>query len=191
MKTPVLLMGAFLASSMLVPVSRAQTTPSLTYVQPLAPQATQTVQERLRQLGAYRGRVDGIWGADSQTALEHFQQSHGLQVTGQMNQATAKTLGLQPGDLVAAGQPAQQVAPTTTQTASLSPDAIRAVQQKLRQMRFYSGAVDGVWGAETQTAIQHFQQGRGLQPTGQLNPATITALGLDPNSLGMAGQTVR
>jgi peptidoglycan hydrolase-like protein with peptidoglycan-binding domain len=135
--------------------------------------------------------VDGLWGADSQAALEHFQQSHGLQVTGQMNQAAARTLGLQPGDLVNAGQPAPQAAPAAELPASLRPGAIRAVQERLRQMRFYSGAVDGVWGADTQAAIQHFQQGRGLQPTGQLNPATISALGLDPNSLGMAGQTVR
>jgi len=34
-----------------------------------------------------------------------------------------------------------------------------------------------------QASLQRFQQGRGLQATGQLNPATVTALGLDPNNL--------
>jgi peptidoglycan hydrolase-like protein with peptidoglycan-binding domain len=43
--------------------------------------------------------------------------------------------------------------------------------------------VDGNWGAGTQAAIERFQQGRGLQPTGQINPATAQALGLDPNNL--------
>ena len=42
------------------------------------------------------GRADGVWGPDSQAALERFQQARGLQVTGQLNQATAATLGLDP-----------------------------------------------------------------------------------------------
>ena len=37
--------------------------------------------------------------------------------------------------------------------------------------------------AGTQAAIERFQQGRGLQATGQINPATAQALGLDPNNL--------
>lgn len=188
MKPRVLLVGALLASAALPPVSWAQPIPALTYVQPLAPQGVRAVQDRLRQLGDYRGRVDGVWGADSQAALEHFQQSHGLQVTGQLNQATAKTLGLQPSALVAAGQPPPRTAPPNLAGTSLSPDAVRAVQRRLRELKFYSGAVDGVWGANTQAAIQQFQQGRGLQANGQLNPATISALGLNPNSLGISGQ---
>jgi peptidoglycan hydrolase-like protein with peptidoglycan-binding domain len=43
--------------------------------------------------------------------------------------------------------------------------------------------VDGVWGQSTQSAIERFQQGRGLQPNGQLNPATLGAMGLSPDSL--------
>jgi hypothetical protein len=31
-----------------------------------------------------------------------------------------------------------------------------------------------------QAFLQRFQQGRGLRATGQLNPPTVTALGLDP-----------
>ena len=80
--------------------AEAQTPAPLAYVQPLPTPSVLSVQERLRQAGAYTGRVDGIWGADSQAALERFQQSHQLQVTGQLNQATAATLGLDPNALV-------------------------------------------------------------------------------------------
>jgi peptidoglycan hydrolase-like protein with peptidoglycan-binding domain len=59
---------------------------------------------------------------------------------------------------------------------------IRNVQQRLRALNFYRGQTDGVWGASTQAAIERFQQGRGLQATGQVNPATLQALGLDPNN---------
>lgn len=182
--------GAALGLALLAsPPARAQTQAPLTYVQPLTPSAVEQVQGRLRQQGAYAGRIDGIWGADSQAALEHYQQTHGLQVTGQLNQATATVLGLQPQDLLAAGQPAAPAAaPAPVAGNTLSPDAVRAVQSRLHQLGFYNGGVDGVWGADTQAAIARFQQGRGLQPNAQLNPATVTALGLDPNSLGAAAR---
>ena len=178
----------------------AQPAPGLTYVQPLAPGAAMRVQERLRQLGAYSGRADGVWGPDSQAALERFQQGRGLQVTGQLNQATASTLGLSPAELVAAAPgpaaaaaaaaPAVPVAPAVPATAAepLSPAAVRNIQARLRSLGFYRGSADGVWGPGTQAAIERFQQGRGLQATGQLTPATAAAMGLDPNNLAAPPQ---
>ncbi|MFH5923038.1 peptidoglycan-binding domain-containing protein [Roseomonas xinghualingensis] len=158
--------------------------PGLSYVQPLGQAALMQVQERLRQVGAYPGRPDGVWGPDSQAALERFQQRNGLQVTGQLNQATAATLGLNPGDLLAAGPAPSAGAPAADPVSGpLSRAAVRNVQGRLRALGFYRGGVDGLWGAGTQAAIERFQQGRGLQPTGQLNPATAQAMGLDPNNL--------
>ena len=191
MRKHAFLLGILLAGAWAAPASLAQATTPPTYVQPLTPSAVRLLQDHLRQAGNYSGRVDGIWGADSQAALERFQQTHGLQVTGQVNQVTASALGLAPTDLLATGQAAAPVAPgpvapgaapAAAVPTSLTPGAIRAVQDRLRALNFYSGGIDGMWGADTQAAIQRFQQGRGLQPTGQLNPATISALGLDPGS---------
>ena len=162
----------------------AQPAQSLVYMQPLAPGAAMRVQERLRQLGAYTGRVDGVWGPDSQAALDRFQQARGLQVTGQLNQATTSTLGLSPTELVAVAP--GPVTPSGTALSPsvepLSPAAVRNVQARLRGLGFYRGAVDGVWGSGTQAGVERFQQGRGLQPNGQLNPATLSAMGLDPDN---------
>ncbi len=185
-----ILAGLLLAGPVLVPkAAPAQpASPGLTYTQPLSPAALMQVQERLRQLGAYSGRADGIWGPDSQSALERFQQGRGLQVTGQLNQATAATLGLNPVELMAArpgaaGAAGVDGAPATVASSTLSRSAVRNVQARLRALGFYRGQVDGAWGAGTQTAIERFQQGRGLQPTGQINPVTAQAMGLDPNNL--------
>ncbi len=185
-----ILAGLLLAGPVLVPkAAPAQpASPGLTYTQPLSPAALMQVQERLRQLGAYSGRADGIWGPDSQSALERFQQGRGLQVTGQLNQATAATLGLNPVELMAArpgaaGAAGVDGAPAAVASSTLSRSAVRNVQARLRALGFYRGQVDGAWGAGTQTAIERFQQGRGLQPTGQINPVTAQAMGLDPNNL--------
>ena len=181
-----ILAGLLLAAPALAPGAAAQTAPGLTYMQPLSPAALMSVQERLRQMGAYSGRVDGVWGPDSQSALERFQQGRGLQVSGQLNQATAATLGLNPAELLAARPgPATgaDAAPLAATSNTLSRSAVRNVQSRLRALGFYRGQVDGAWGAGTQAAIERFQQGRGLQSTGQINPATAQAMGLDPNNL--------
>jgi peptidoglycan hydrolase-like protein with peptidoglycan-binding domain len=60
---------------------------------------------------------------------------------------------------------------------------VRNVQTRLRALGFYRGARDGVWGAGTQAALEQFQRGRGLEATGQINPVTAQALGLNPNNL--------
>ncbi len=152
--------------------------PQLTYVQPLSRSAVQSVQDRLHQAGDYGGRIDGAWGPDSVVALQRFQQTHGLQVTGQLNQATVATMGLNVDALLGGPQTAAgQAGPVPPAAAAVAPDQVRAMQGRLRDMGFYRGPMDGVWGPETQEAIARFQHSRGLEPNSQLNPATLGALG--------------
>jgi peptidoglycan hydrolase-like protein with peptidoglycan-binding domain len=177
------LFGAWIAPSAAQP-SSTQTPYTLTYTQPLAPPAVKLVQQHLRQQGAYAGRIDGQWGPDSQAALERFQQTHGLQVTGQLNPATIASLGIPSEQLLSASAPPASVMNATLVAGdALSRASVQAIQSRLRDLNFYNGPTDGIWGAATQQAIERFQQGRGLQVNGQLNPATIAALGLDPNLL--------
>jgi peptidoglycan hydrolase-like protein with peptidoglycan-binding domain len=178
-----LMTGFLLAAPFGALPAAAQPAPGLSYSQALNTPAVMQVQERMRQAGLYSGRVDGVWGPDSQQALERFQQRNGLQVTGQLNQATAATLGLRPADLLAAGSGPAMGAGAEASMGALSRNSVANVQARLRALGFYRGGVDGMWGAGTQAAVERFQQGRGLQPTGQLNPATAQAMGLDPNNL--------
>lgn len=131
------------------------------------------LQNRLHQLGFYGGPADGVWGSTTQSALERFQRSRGLEVTGTLNPATANALGVE--SMPAAhqanlGQP-------------LDPAVARNIQRRLGQLGFYNARVDGVMGPATKRALEHFQESRGLAVTGDLNPTTIAALGLDPNNL--------
>ncbi|MEI6160243.1 MAG: peptidoglycan-binding domain-containing protein [Roseococcus sp.] len=164
-------------------LAQAQAPSVLSYSQALSSGATAMIQEKLQQAGVYAGRADGVWGPESQAALERFQQTRNLQVTGQLNHATAATLGVPPAELLSARavQPPAEATSVPLAPEPLSQAAIRNVQQRLRALGYYRGGVDGLWGAGTQAAIERFQQGRGLQPTGQVNPVTVQALGLDPN----------
>jgi hypothetical protein len=113
-------MATFVAS----PCAFAQQPPPLAYVQPIAPPGLRAVQDALNRAGIYAGAVDGAWGQDSQAALQQFQQGHGLQVTGQMNPATAQALGLDPARLLQSGSGRRQSA--TSRAACSNSAIIRA-----------------------------------------------------------------
>jgi peptidoglycan hydrolase-like protein with peptidoglycan-binding domain len=172
--------GVLLTASFTAPAV-SQTVAPLAYVQPVSPAAVQAVQDRLRAAGAYSGAADGVWGPDSMAALQRFQSSHQLQVTGQLNQATAATLGLDSTVLLGTQQAA--LPPPMPPAENLQVSSVRAIQSNLRSQGYYTGSVDGIWGQSTQSAIERFQQNRGLQPNGQLNPATLGAMGIAPESL--------
>jgi Putative peptidoglycan binding domain len=54
-------------------------------------------QEVLKNDGIYSGPVDGRMSQDTREAIRSFQQSHQLNVTGAINNETARELGLQTG----------------------------------------------------------------------------------------------
>ncbi len=51
-----------------------------------------------------------------------------------------------------------------------------ALQQALADAGFYTGAVDGIYGPQTVSAVQALQEASGLPPTGAMDPATEAAL---------------
>jgi len=75
--------------------------------QPLSRETVRRVQERLAPAGFRPGRVDGIWGSGTETALRDFQHARGLQPTGDLNPITARALGFDPNNLAAPPQQAE------------------------------------------------------------------------------------
>lgn len=74
-------------------------------------------------------------------------------------------------------------ATSQAQTAELTPDMIRNVQQTLQQDGSYHGRVDGVWGPSTQAAVRSYQQQHNMNATGQLDQDTLAAMNLaGPNA---------
>lgn len=55
---------------------------------------------------------------------------------------------------------------------------VSALQSRLKELGYYTGSVDGIFGQSTYDAVRRFQQDNGLNPDGIAGSATITALGL-------------
>ena len=62
--------------------------------------------------------------------------------------------------------------------AVIADDRLRDVQTELKSQGFYYGEINGQTSPETAAAIKRYQIRNGLEVTGQLNPQTLTAIGI-------------
>lgn len=57
-------------------------------------------------------------------------------------------------------------------------DVVKTIQTKLKRWGYYSGSVDGVFGAKTKAAVISFQRKNGLTADGIVGNATAKAMGV-------------
>lgn len=67
-------------------------------------------------------------------------------------------------------------------------EAVQLVQKKLKQWGYYTGAVDGIFGSQTEAAVRYFQRKNGLVADGIVGKKTAAALGISlSGSTGSGG----
>ncbi len=123
---------------------------------------TSALQQDLADAGYYTGAVDGVYGPQTVGAVEALQEANGLPVTGTVDQATSAALQ---AELLALGGAAAQESIATT----------AAVQQSLKLVGFWDGPVDGVWTPALTEAVKELQTELGVEPTGAVDAATVSA----------------
>lgn len=164
---------------------------------PLPAQTITAVQQALAARNLYQGKVDGVWGAKTESALRNFQTQSNMPVTGRLDAATAERLGLAvevqpvsgtdapaaapPSAPAAAPQAQSQPAATdrspTVPLSALNKEQTRELQEELRDYGFYRGPVDGVMGESTRAALQSFfARQLELAARGQLSHAALEEL---------------
>ena len=79
-----------------------------------------------------------------------------------------------------------QSAQAATYRMGSSGEQVRTIHTKLKNWGYYSGAVDGIYGAQTAKAVEYFQRKNGLTADGIVGPATLRALGME-NSVSTGG----
>jgi Putative peptidoglycan binding domain len=76
------------------------------------------------------------------------------------------------------GQNQQATATSAAGPVNLTRKQLQQAQTLLNEKGFNVGDVDGVLGPRTRRAVMAFQRQRGLEPSGQIDQQTATALGL-------------
>ena len=132
------------------------------------------VQEKLKALGLYSGDITGNAGSKTTAAIRAFQRKYGLNADGIPGSSTLKKLEEVYSSLESDSKSKEADEPA--ESASLSSDTVRQVQEKLKALGFYSGEITGKIGSKTTAAIKAFQQKYGLTADGIPGSATLKKL---------------
>ncbi len=130
-------------------------------------EAVKQLQLALKDLGFDPGAVDGHFGANTESAVKHFQQDHGITADGIVGPITWRNI-----------DEADQSEPTLKKGSTGNP--VRRAQSRMTAAGYDTGGVDGIFGAKTESGVKTFQGDQGLVVDGIVGPATwakIDALG--------------
>lgn len=152
------------------------------------------LQTALTKLGYNTNGIDGRFGAGTQRAVVSFQKDNGLYADGL---AGSKTLALIEQKVAALGSSGGSSGNASSDSSSGSSssssssssgsltrtlrkgytgDDVRTVQQKLKELGYYTGSVDGVYGSGSIAAVKAFQKNNGLTADGLAGTRTFQVL---------------
>lgn len=136
------------------------------------------LQTALVKLGYNTNGVDGRFGAGTQRAVISFQKGNGLEADGL---AGTKTLELLYAKANGSGSSSGSSSGTSTGlTRTLrrgyTGDDVIAVQERLKELGYYTGSIDGVYGSGSIAAATAFQKNNGLKVDGLTGQSTYAAL---------------
>jgi N-acetylmuramoyl-L-alanine amidase len=120
--------------------------------------------------GTHSGYDDAEFDRSVDQAVRAFQQERGVTADGIVGPLTWRLLDdarWRLGDRVL----------QLSVSRALTGDDVAALQQRLLDMGFDSGRVDGIFGRSTEHALREFQRNIGLAEDGTAGPATYAALG--------------
>lgn len=131
--------------------------------------AVSTLQQALNAAGYSDITVDGTYGKDTVAAVKLYQQMNGLKVDGIAGKKTlAKLLGTDNLD----NNPENDGVLRKGSTGN----AVREIQQVLKNNGYPVGKVDGTFGSETLKAVKAFQELNGLKVDGAVGPQTLKVM---------------
>ena len=128
------------------------------------------LQEALRKAG-YNIAADGVYGAETQNAVRHYQSAQGLGVDGIAGQQTFGSLGIGSGGSTAGGGGYNNSGLTTDQIVEMQ--------------NYYGAKADGLWGQNStaaagglnaQQAWQQYQQQKQQQAQQQMQETLMPSM---------------
>lgn len=134
--------------------------------------AVRKMQQRLSALGYLNRPANGVFDTLTQAAVIEFQKRNVPYWDGIAGPMTLASLYSDKAKKASGSQ-----LPTHTLERGLenSPD-VRKLQNTLKDLRFYTGEVDGDFGASTEAAVRAFQKANGLEPDGKAGSMTLQIL---------------
>lgn len=141
------------------------------------------MQVRLQAAGYLKGGIDGVYGEDTTNAVRAFQKAKGIPVSGAIDEMTYSALRNVDASSApsASYEESGEGESSSAGSSSLysigdSGSDVSSIQRKLKKMGYLDGAVDGIYGGDTASAVKAFQSDEGLSATGMVNGDTLSRI---------------
>lgn len=138
------------------------------------------LQTRLKELDYYTGEITGVCDADTVAAIKLFEGKHGLVADGEMDAADQQRLygaGAMSANAAVAPTPTPTVkVPSKTLRPGDKDEDVKLLQQRLKDLGYYTGNITGTYNDATTKAVKEFQKKSSLEADGVLGPITRTVL---------------
>ena len=148
------------------------------------------LQERLKELGYYKYTCDSSYGTRTVEAVKAFQKKNGLTADGVAGPATLKKLNS--SSAVGANDKTSSDKEETKDDGTLKSGskgtAVKELQERLKELGYYSYGCDGDFGERTVTAVKAFQKKNGLIADGIVGATTLKKLNSD-SAVNAQGKT--
>ncbi len=133
------------------------------------------LQNALTDLNLFTGTIDGVYGPATVSAVEALQRNAKLTADGYFGPASFSAMMSAYTDQVA--EPVDKPAPVPEKPStdvlklgSTGP-AVTDLQQRLTDLGYRPGAIDGTFGAATQSAVLAFQKRNGMSRDSVVGPS--------------------
>lgn len=126
----------------------------------------EAVQKELSISGLYVGPIDGVAGKRTQLAVLAYQRSNSLDQDGRATPDLIDHIKLT----------REFAAAASASDDEPKPDTIRKVQEKLAELGYAPGIINGELGQNTEAAIRQFERDRGIAESGTINGELIAEI---------------
>ena len=130
------------------------------------------MQQRLRDLGYLDSWADGDFGEATEEAVKAFQRRNGLTPDGKAGSVTLAKLYSSDAKAAATQAPTATSKPSSLKYGD-SGDAVKELQERLKELGYYTNWIDGNYGYVTVDAVKAFQKNNGLTDDGKAGPVTL------------------
>ncbi len=122
------------------------------------------LQSRLMDLGYMdNDEPTDYYGGGTRFAIELFQRKHSLQIDGLLGTNTQAVLY------------SDDAMPYTVKMGDKGND-VKEIQERLKELKYFSGSATGEFGEKTETAVKSFQKRNGLSADGNIGENTREVL---------------
>lgn len=142
------------------------------------------LQQRLKDLGYYNSTVDGEFGPLCDAAVRQFQSKNSLTVDGICGEQTwnkAFSSSAIKNDSSSTTTPTTPTAASSTvvkyvrdlylTSPNMQGNDVKNLQTKLKNLGFYTGSIDGIFGNDCSNAVKKYEKSIGVTQDGKVTAA--------------------